>query len=63
MGEEAKLRYEDIFSEENYDACFNDNYYSIDEDKIGIMKYYLHYQIIKKKITLNTKEIIIKNIN
>ena len=33
IGEETQLRYEEIFSEENYDACFKDFYYNIDEDK------------------------------
>ena len=33
IGEETQLRYEEIFDEENYDACFKDFYYNIDEDK------------------------------
>ena len=33
IGEETKLRYEEIFLEENYDSCFKEFYYNIDEDK------------------------------
>ena len=33
IGEETKLRYEEILCEENYDSCFKDFYYNIDEDK------------------------------
>ena len=33
IGEETKLRYEEIFSDDNYDICFKDFYYNIDEDK------------------------------
>ena len=33
IGEETKLRYEEIFWEENYDSCFKEFYYNIDEDK------------------------------
>ena len=33
IGEETKFRYEDIFLEENYDSCFKEFYYNIDEDK------------------------------
>ena len=33
IGEETKIRYQEIFSEENYDECFKDFYYNIDEDK------------------------------
>ena len=33
IGEETKLRYEEIFSNDNYDICFKDFYYNIDEDK------------------------------
>jgi serine/threonine protein kinase len=33
IGEDTKIRYQEIFSEENYDECFKDFYYNIDEDK------------------------------
>ena len=33
IGEETKLRYEEILNAENYDSCFKDFYYNIDEDK------------------------------
>ena len=33
IGEATKLRYEEILSKENYDSCFKDFYYNIDEDK------------------------------
>ena len=33
IGEDTKIRYQQIFSEENYDECFKDFYYNIDEDK------------------------------
>ena len=33
IGQETQLRHEDIFSEENNGACFNDFYHSIDNDK------------------------------
>ena len=32
IGEETKIRYVEILSKVNYDNCFNDFYYSIDED-------------------------------
>ena len=33
IGEETKIRYEEILNAENYDSCFKDFYYNIDEDK------------------------------
>ena len=33
IGEDTKMRYEEIFLEENYDDCFKEFYYNIDEDK------------------------------
>ena len=33
IGEDTKIRYQEILSEENYDNCFKDFYYNIDEDK------------------------------
>ena len=33
IGEDTKIRYQEIFSEENYNECFKEFYYNIDEDK------------------------------
>ena len=33
IGEDTKIRYQEILDEDNYDNCFKDFYYNIDEDK------------------------------